>query len=81
MSNGAYVATNPRTITGAKRKGWHVVEPVDDYIRRHNVSWLGLVIWTDRNTDGHYLNNYSSRQFAFERVEDASKFLFMWGLD
>lgn len=71
---------NPRSISGAVKRGWHVVEPSQQYGVKYNVSWLGLVIWADRNSSGHYVNDFALRQFAFEQVEDASKFLFSWGL-
>ena len=80
IRSGKYVATNPRSIAGAVKRGWHVVEPSQHYGPKYNVSWLGLVIWTERNANGNWLSDYSKRQFAFDCVEDASKFLFAWGL-
>lgn len=79
-----FLKTNPRTVRGAERRGWHVVElPREVWIDRgtgNQTSWLGLQIWTDRNSDGYWVSSFGIRKFAFEKVEDASKFLFQWCL-
>ena len=69
---------NPRSVRGAERRGWRVLE-VKDYAKK-NVSWLGLCIWSDRHMKGHYVQNFQSHKFAFERDEDASHFLMKWCL-
>ena len=66
----------PRSVRGALRRGWTVIE-VKDYAGK-NVSYLGLQIWTDRNAKGRYVSSFSPTKFAFEREEDASWFALKW---
>jgi hypothetical protein len=66
----------PRTVRSAKRQGWRVVT-AKNYSDK-NVSWVGLMIWSDRMLKGNYVQSYSNHEFAFEREEDASHFLMKW---
>jgi hypothetical protein len=66
----------PRTVRSAKKHGWRVVT-ARNYLDK-NVSWLGLMIWSDRSLKGKYVQSYSKHEFAFEREEDASYFLMKW---
>ena len=66
----------PRDIRSAKRQGWTVVEP-KNYAGK-NVSYLGLMIWTDRNAKGRYVSSFSPTRFAFENEGDASWFALKW---
>lgn len=68
----------PRTVRGAIRKGWHVVTLPKDTLEKHNVSWLGLDIWTVKQRQGYHVCCYAKRQFAFEKIEDASWFTMKW---
>lgn len=68
----------PRTVRGAARRGWRVIEP-KNYSSK-NVSWLGLCIWSDRHMKGRFVNNFVENKFAFELDEDASHFLMKWCL-
>lgn len=77
---GPYNKTNPRSVRGAERKGWHVVEVPRNYHEKHNLSWLGVEIWAGRNTNGYFISNFATRRFAFERDDDASKFIFQFVL-
>lgn len=72
--------TNPRTINGAVKKGWHVVDVPRNYILSHNVSWLGLELWLTQYSNSYFISDFSQYQFAFKEAEDASKFLFHWCL-
>ena len=66
----------PSSVRSARKQGWHVVS-ARNYLDK-NVSWLGLMIWSDRMLKGGYVNSYSKHEFAFEREEDASHFLMKW---
>lgn len=72
--------TLPRTVRGAVKKNWHVVTLPKNTLEKHNVSWLGLDIWAIKQTSGHHVNSYQTRQFAFEKSEDASWFTMKWCL-
>lgn len=68
----------PRSIRGAERRGYIVVDVSNNILDKFNVSWLGLVIWTDRCAKHHYINNFVQRKMAFESEEDASFFMLKW---
>lgn len=68
----------PRSVRGAVKKGWHVVTLPRDTLEKHNVSWLGLDIWTVKQRKGYHVCSYANRQFAFEKIEDASWFTMKW---
>lgn len=72
---------NFRSVTRAHRSGWFLVEVGTIDRERHNVSHLGLIIWSDRNTSGKYIANYRDgylSRFAFEKIEDAAFFKLKW---
>ena len=69
---------NPRTVRGARRMNWHVVDVPGSVLEKNLVSWLGVMIWTDRNTDCKYVQSFQTREFAFENEADASKFILKW---
>lgn len=80
MSRGLYLpykSTNPRTIRGAKKRGWYVVKPNPNYVER--ASWMGLNIWCDRTMGGYWLSSFHFREFAFEKGADAVAFQMKWG--
>jgi len=67
---------SPRDIRSAVRRGWRVIE-----VKNHmdmNVSYLGLQIWTDRNTRGRYISSFMPTRFAFELEKDAAWFALKW---
>lgn len=72
-----YLASNPRTVRGAKKRGWTVVKV--DLKNLANVSWLGLCIWADASLKGYWVNSFSLREFAFESGADATAFQLKWG--
>jgi len=72
--------TNPRTVKGAIKKNWHIVNVPRTYSQKHNVSWLGLEIWAIRHSSSYWISDFMQDQFAFKEAEDASKFLFQWCL-
>jgi hypothetical protein len=76
--NGPYKKDNPRSVNGAERKGWHIVEVPRNYFEKHKLSWVGIELWTGRNTRGYFATEFLTRRFAFEREEDASKFIFQF---
>jgi hypothetical protein len=77
---GPYKSSNPRTVRGATRKGWHVVEVPRDFGEKHKLSWLGVGMWASRHTRGYFVDSFATRQFAFELEEDASRFIFQFVL-
>ncbi len=72
-----YRANNPRTVRGAKKRGWTVVKANPNYVEK--VSWLGLCIWAERSLGGYWVNSFHLREFAFERGADAMAFQLKWG--
>lgn len=72
-----YKATNPRSVRGAKKRGWHVVQVRNDVNR--DLSWMGLCIWADSRLGGYWVNSFSLREFAFESGADALVFKLKWG--
>jgi len=72
-----YEATNPRTVRGAKKRGWTVIKTNPNYVEQ--TSWLGLSIWCDRSAAGHWVASFSLREFAFEKGSDALAFQLKWG--
>jgi len=66
----------PRSVRGALRQGWTVIE-LKDYADK-NVSYLGLQIWTDRNVKGKYISSFMPTRFAFELEKDANWFALRW---
>jgi hypothetical protein len=74
--NLPYKQHNPRSVRGAVKRGWHVVE-VDT--RKLNVSWMGLCIWAERGLGGYWVASHWLKQFAFESGADAVAFKLKWG--
>lgn len=70
-----FKATNPRTVRGAVKRGWHVVEAK----RQESVTWMGLNIWAERSLSGYWISSYAKHQFAFEKASDAVAFQLKWG--
>lgn len=73
-----YKANNPRTVRGAKKRNWFVVDVPFDVLTRKQVSWLGLELWAERHSEGYWVSSYMNREFAFESEQDASKFIVQW---
>ncbi len=73
-----YNPKNPRTVRGAKKRGWTVVD-VDISKLPERVTWLGLCIWADQSLKGYWINSYFHREFAFESSADATMFQLKWG--
>ena len=65
---------NPRSVRGARRRGWTVIEPKPT----EDASYLGLQIWTDRNDKGKYVSSFMPTKFAFELERDANWFALRW---
>jgi hypothetical protein len=64
--------TNPRSVRGAVRRGWHLVDLTGvSLAEKFNVSYLGLQIWSDRNMAGRYVSSFNPTKFAFEDPSDA----------
>lgn len=72
-----YKASNPRSVRGAKKRGWTVVRAADGYTPA--TSWFGLTIWCETNTCGYWVASFGIREFAFEDGKDAMMFKLKWG--
>ena len=72
-----YKASNPRSVRGAKRRGWTVVAPNPNYVEK--TSWIGLCVWADATAGGYWVNSFGRREFAFEKGSDALAFHLKWG--
>ena len=73
-----YRASNPRSVRGARKRGWHVVQ-VDLNRLEDKTSWLGLCIWCDISLPGYWVGSFFRREFAFEKGSDATAFQLKWG--
>lgn len=71
-----YRAANPRSVRGARRRGWVTLKPKSNYVE--TASWLGLNIWCERNCSGYWVSSFQCREFAFERSVDATAFGLRW---
>lgn len=72
-----YKKTNPRSVRGAKKRGWTVVTPRSNYVERS--SWVGLNIWSERSMTGYWVSSFQRHEFAFENPSDATAFMLKWG--
>jgi len=72
-----YKPTNPRSVRGAKKRGWTVISVDLKYVK--DTSWLGLNIWCDRQMGGYWVSSFMLREFAFEDGKDAVAFKLKWG--
>lgn len=72
-----YKATNPRSIRGAKKRGWTVVAARKNYVEV--ASWMGLNIWCERTAGAYWISSFHYREFAFEDGKDALAFKMKWG--
>jgi hypothetical protein len=73
-----YKPTNPRSIRGARKRGWHVIK-VDLQSLRERTSWMGLNIWCDVACSGYWVSSFGLRELAFENSADATMFKLKWG--
>lgn len=69
--------SNPRSIRGARKRGWTVVNVRPGY--KANTSWLGLCIWCDLQMQGYFIPSFITREIAFEQPSDATAFTLRWG--
>ena len=72
-----YRASNPRSVRGARKRGWTVAEPRPSYVEK--ASWMGVNIWCDKYLTGYWVSSFHLRQFAFENPADATAFKLKWG--
>lgn len=72
-----YRSSNPRSVRGARKRGWTVVQP--DPTRAEHTSWLGLNIWCEQVMSGYWISSFRLREFAFEKQSDALMFKLKWG--
>ena len=74
-----YKSSNPRTVRGARRRGWNVINNVRQRHLEANVSWVGLNIWCEHHCAGYWISSFSLAEFAFENPADATFFKMKWG--
>ena len=74
--NLPYKPHNPRSVRGAVKRGWYVVD-VD--LRKRDVSWMVLCVWAERGLGGYWVASHWLKQFAFESGADAVAFQLKWG--
>jgi hypothetical protein len=72
-----YRPTNPRTVRGAQKRGWHVVQAQNGYEAK--ASWMGLNIWCEQQMSSYWVSSFQRREFAFESGADATAFKLRWG--
>jgi len=70
-----YKSSNPRSIRGAKKRGWHAIKTKDT----NNTSWLGKNMWCERVCAGYWISSFMLREFAFEKPADATAFAIKFG--
>lgn len=71
--------TNPRSVRGARRRGWHAVTVPDNFAEKLGLSFLGLLLDADRQCKGYYVYSYLPKPcFAFENIDDAAFFTLKW---
>ena len=72
-----YKSTNPRTVRGAKKRGWTAVHAANGYSAE--TSWVGLNMWCEKHASGYWVSSFGIREFAFENSKDAMMFKLKWG--
>jgi len=72
-----YKSSNPRSIRGAKKRGWYVVKADKDKMKA-TTSWVGLNIWAERACAGYWVSSWHYSEFAFENSADATMFKLKW---
>ena len=80
MSRGyhlPYKVSNPRSVRGAIKRGWTVLEPTKENLAA--TSWMNLTIWCNSRCSGHWGGSFAVRKFAFEKSSDAMMFKLKWG--
>lgn len=73
-----YRASNPRSVRGARRRGWYVVDRPRHGGAGVDVSWIGLNIWCEQHCTGYWVSSFGSNNFAFESGPDATLFKLKW---
>lgn len=72
-----YKSTNPRSVRGAKKRGWTVIRARNGYEK--DLSWFALVLWCESQLGGYWVASFGLREFAFEDGKDAMMFKLKWG--
>jgi hypothetical protein len=77
--NLPYKRNNPRSVRGARKRGWHVVDIDLGKLRNErDVSWMALCMWADSGPSGYWVASHWLHQFAFESGADAVAFKLKW---
>ena len=72
-----FKASNPRSVRGAKKRGWTVVQARNGF--EQDLSWFSLCLWCESHLGGYWVSSFGIRQFAFEDAKDAMMFKLKWG--
>lgn len=77
-----YHASNPRSVRGARKRGWTVVRTGQAGFKNGEVrlSWVGLNIWAETACRGYWVSSFHLGEFAFEDPVDATAFAMKWGI-
>lgn len=77
--NLPYKRNNPRTVRGAVKRGWHVVDvDLRKLGNERNISWMTLCLWAECGLGGYWVASHWLKQFAFESGADAVAFKLKW---
>lgn len=76
-----YKSSNPRSVRGARRKGWTVISIAESTAEKisKSMSWVSLNIWCELHCSGYWLSSFYLVDFAFENAADATLFRLKWG--
>ena len=72
-----YKASNPRSVRGARKRGWYVIK-ADKAKWKESCSWMGLNIWAEQACSGYWVASWHNNEFAFENGADAMIFKLKW---
>lgn len=73
--------TLPKSVRGAERRGYHIVELPLSNLNDRQTSWLGVNIWCTRQVKGHFVSRFHpDYKFAFQNEQDAVWFRLKWVL-
>ena len=76
--NRPYRKNNPRSVRGARRSGWHVIEVSNAMLSQRQSSWMGMELWATKHLQHNFVGSWSLGQVAIESEADASMFVLTW---
>ena len=78
--NLPYKRNNPRSVRGARRRGWIVVFITEQAAKQlsKNMLWMSLNLWCEKYCEGYWISSHYLVEFAFEKSADATLFQLKW---